>query len=224
MVGSGVSAVFQKRQGPQHRSVFPPAPPTLSSQKAPSPEGVEDLPMTACPLFMLLSLRGLGSQGLRWEEEPPSLPSVATSSPSHSGSGKTCEEEKGAGLELRQLRGDGSGVWGGLCPSSISILPLPSFRHSPTRRSGRLCSHGSASLPLRLMDLAKEMTKEALPIKCLEAVILGMYPSSALGGDRQLLSPSGPRLPPLEEKAAVASGPPSNLSQQSSAWPQTKGP
>lgn len=32
------------------------------------------------------------------------------------------------------------------------------------------------------MDLAKEMTKEALPIKCLEAVILGMYPSSALGG------------------------------------------
>lgn len=27
------------------------------------------------------------------------------------------------------------------------------------------------------MDLAKEMTKEALPIKCLEAVILGMYPS-----------------------------------------------
>ncbi|KAF7484077.1 Hypothetical predicted protein [Marmota monax] len=33
-----------------------------------------------------------------------------------------------------------------------------------------------------LMDLAKEMTKEALPIKCLEAVILGMYPSPALGG------------------------------------------
>ncbi|MEE6523009.1 hypothetical protein FKM82_021724 [Ascaphus truei] len=27
-----------------------------------------------------------------------------------------------------------------------------------------------------LLDLAKEMTKEALPIKCLEAVILGMYP------------------------------------------------
>ncbi|XP_072479275.1 tubulinyl-Tyr carboxypeptidase 1 isoform X2 [Notamacropus eugenii] len=31
-----------------------------------------------------------------------------------------------------------------------------------------------------LMDLAKEMTKEALPIKCLEAVILGMYPFSSL--------------------------------------------
>lgn len=31
------------------------------------------------------------------------------------------------------------------------------------------------------MDLAKEMTKEALPIKCLEAVILGMYPSLDLG-------------------------------------------
>ncbi|XP_053140200.1 tubulinyl-Tyr carboxypeptidase 1 isoform X1 [Hemicordylus capensis] len=29
-----------------------------------------------------------------------------------------------------------------------------------------------------LMDLAKDMTKEALPIKCLEAVILGMYPFS----------------------------------------------
>lgn len=26
------------------------------------------------------------------------------------------------------------------------------------------------------MDIAKEMTREALPIKCLEAVILGMYP------------------------------------------------
>lgn len=39
-----------------------------------------------------------------------------------------------------------------------------------------------ASLPPRLMDLAKEMTKEALPIKCLEAVILGMYPSSARPG------------------------------------------
>lgn len=39
----------------------------------------------------------------------------------------------------------------------------------------------SASLSHRLMDLAKEMTKEALPIKCLEAVILGMYPSSSLG-------------------------------------------
>lgn len=39
-----------------------------------------------------------------------------------------------------------------------------------------------ASLPPRLMDLAKEMTKEALPIKCLEAVILGMYPSSERPG------------------------------------------
>ncbi|KAB0399797.1 hypothetical protein E2I00_002660, partial [Balaenoptera physalus] len=44
--------------------------------------------------------------------------------------------------------------------------------------TGSLCPYDSASLPPRLMDLAKEMTKEALPIKCLEAVILGMYPSS----------------------------------------------
>lgn len=29
----------------------------------------------------------------------------------------------------------------------------------------------------RLMDIAKEMIRESLPIKCLEAVILGMYPS-----------------------------------------------
>lgn len=27
----------------------------------------------------------------------------------------------------------------------------------------------------RLMDIAKEMTREGLPIKCLEAVILAMY-------------------------------------------------
>ncbi|MGH0151281.1 UNVERIFIED_CONTAM: hypothetical protein FKN15_041024, partial [Acipenser sinensis] len=30
--------------------------------------------------------------------------------------------------------------------------------------------------PFLLMDIAKEMIREALPIKCLEAVILGMYP------------------------------------------------
>lgn len=35
----------------------------------------------------------------------------------------------------------------------------------------------SSILFLRLMDIAKEMTRESLPIKCLEAVILGMYPS-----------------------------------------------
>lgn len=28
------------------------------------------------------------------------------------------------------------------------------------------------------METAKEMTRESLPIKCLEAVILGMYPLS----------------------------------------------
>lgn len=32
------------------------------------------------------------------------------------------------------------------------------------------------ALPYRLMETAKEMTRESLPIKCLEAVILGMYP------------------------------------------------
>ncbi|XP_071972915.1 tubulinyl-Tyr carboxypeptidase 1 [Engystomops pustulosus] len=33
-----------------------------------------------------------------------------------------------------------------------------------------------------LMDLAKEMTKEALPIKCLEAVILGIYLTNSISG------------------------------------------
>ncbi|KAM4665095.1 tubulinyl-Tyr carboxypeptidase 1 [Discoglossus pictus] len=33
-----------------------------------------------------------------------------------------------------------------------------------------------------LMDLAKEMTKEALPIKCLEAVILGIYLTNSIAG------------------------------------------
>ncbi|KAM4012953.1 tubulinyl-Tyr carboxypeptidase 1 isoform 1-T1 [Anomaloglossus baeobatrachus] len=33
-----------------------------------------------------------------------------------------------------------------------------------------------------LMDLAKEMTKEALPIKCLEAVILGLYLTNNIPG------------------------------------------
>ncbi|XP_044129502.1 tubulinyl-Tyr carboxypeptidase 1 [Bufo gargarizans] len=33
-----------------------------------------------------------------------------------------------------------------------------------------------------LMDLAKEMTKEALPIKCLEAVILGIYLTNSIPG------------------------------------------
>lgn len=32
----------------------------------------------------------------------------------------------------------------------------------------------------RLMETAKEMTRESLPIKCLEAVILGMYPFACL--------------------------------------------
>ena len=40
-----------------------------------------------------------------------------------------------------------------------------------------------------LMDLAKEMTKEALPIKCLEAVILGMYlPNNMTTLDRFTIS------------------------------------
>ncbi|XP_041514313.1 tubulinyl-Tyr carboxypeptidase 1 isoform X2 [Microtus oregoni] len=40
-------------------------------------------------------------------------------------------------------------------------------------------SVGPRTFP-RLMDLAKEMTKEALPIKCLEAVILGIYLTNSM--------------------------------------------
>ena len=32
------------------------------------------------------------------------------------------------------------------------------------------------SLKIRLMDTAREIIKESLPIKCLEAVIVGLYP------------------------------------------------
>lgn len=43
-----------------------------------------------------------------------------------------------------------------------------------------LCFQLYESLPpylsSRLMETAREMTRESLPIKCLEAVILGMYP------------------------------------------------
>lgn len=34
----------------------------------------------------------------------------------------------------------------------------------------------SATLVHRLMETAKEMIRESLPIKCLEAAILGLYP------------------------------------------------
>lgn len=57
-----------------------------------------------------------------------------------------------------------------LCCSSF--LPPASYSHS-----------SSSSLPFlllcsssRLMETAREMIRESLPIKCLEAVILGMYP------------------------------------------------
>uniref|UniRef100_A0A3Q3VT17 Uncharacterized protein n=1 Tax=Mola mola TaxID=94237 RepID=A0A3Q3VT17_MOLML len=44
------------------------------------------------------------------------------------------------------------------------------------------------SRPLTLMDIAKEMTREALPIKCLEAVILGYLTNNMPGVERFPLS------------------------------------
>ncbi|TKC43979.1 hypothetical protein EI555_013864 [Monodon monoceros] len=60
-----------------------------------------------------------------------------------------------------------------------------------------------------LMDLAKEMTKEALPIKCLEAVILGMYPSSERPGwgAAHLASPRLGWRPSPSRPCALALGP-----------------
>ncbi|MBZ3888176.1 Leucine-rich repeat-containing protein 74A [Sciurus carolinensis] len=63
----------------------------------------------------------------------------------------------------------------------IPIPSVPTFQPS-TPVPERLEAVQRYIRELQLMDLAKEMTKEALPIKCLEAVILGMYPSLALGG------------------------------------------
>lgn len=81
----------------------------------------------------------------------------------------------------------------------LPLLPptaLPSLRlFSPPRSSPPLSSpclqlrssfqpsihfllfiSSSSSSPSRLMETAREMIRESLPIKCLEAVILGMYP------------------------------------------------
>lgn len=49
-------------------------------------------------------------------------------------------------------------------PLSILFLPFLYFISS------------SSSSSSRLMETAREMIRESLPIKCLEAVILGMYP------------------------------------------------
>lgn len=114
---------------------------------------------------------------------------------------------------------------GGVVSFFLAFLVHSPSPDSPLWEVDGDCPHGSASLPPRLMDLAKEMTKEALPIKCLEAVILGMYPSSALGGlggGRHTLSPSGPRLPPLEGENRVGS-PSSPSSPRHELSPKVKG-
>lgn len=63
-------------------------------------------------------------------------------------------------------------------PSCCSSFPLPVLCSSSSSSSS---SHSSSSFPFlsslsRLMETAREMIRESLPIKCLEAVILGMYP------------------------------------------------
>lgn len=55
-------------------------------------------------------------------------------------------------------------------PSTKCLLP-------PVHVGTQLC------VPVhRLMETAREMTRESLPIKCLEAVILAMYPDRGGGG------------------------------------------
>lgn len=54
---------------------------------------------------------------------------------------------------------------------AVIVLCSDSFMQSYVGKKITFCSN---CLP-RLMDIAKEMIREALPIKCLEAVILAMY-------------------------------------------------
>ncbi|ETE63492.1 Vasohibin-1, partial [Ophiophagus hannah] len=61
--------------------------------------------------------------------------------------------------------------------TDLPKIPIPSV---PTVQSTTLIPERLETIQryireLQLMDLAKEMTKEALPIKCLEAVILGIF-------------------------------------------------
>lgn len=57
--------------------------------------------------------------------------------------------------------------------SSPCLQPRSSFQPS---FHFLLFISSSSSSPSRLMETAREMIRESLPIKCLEAVILGMYP------------------------------------------------
>ncbi|GAB5573053.1 tubulinyl-Tyr carboxypeptidase 1 isoform X4 [Prionailurus iriomotensis] len=70
----------------------------------------------------------------------------------------------------------------------IPIPSVPTFQPS-TPVPERLEAVQRYIRELQLMDLAKEMTKEALPIKCLEAVILGIR-----AGGRSYLTNSMPTL------------------------------
>ncbi|XP_045678566.1 tubulinyl-Tyr carboxypeptidase 1 isoform X1 [Phyllostomus hastatus] len=65
----------------------------------------------------------------------------------------------------------------------IPIPTVPTFQPStpvPERLEAVQRYIRELQYPPRLMDLAKEMTKEALPIKCLEAVILGIYLTNSM--------------------------------------------
>ncbi|MBV99783.1 Vasohibin-1, partial [Eschrichtius robustus] len=75
---------------------------------------------------------------------------------------------------------------------NIPIPSVPTFQPStpvPERLEAVQRYIRELQYPPWLMDLAKEMTKEALPIKCLEAVILGIW-----GGAASYLTNSMPTL------------------------------
>lgn len=183
-----------------------PTSPTPQCRRPPPPPPSSGCQRAACDCVLHSCSLPPEVRSLGWEEEvkggkgrdllpylswlPLFIPSLAQGGP---GGGRG-----GSGPELRQLGWEKDSVL-----ALLVHLPPPDTR--PWEGLEALSSWLCLPAP-RLMDLAKEMTKEALPIKCLEAVILGMYPSSALGGGGHTLEGEGcmgSRPSPLTRTALV---------------------
>ena len=59
---------------------------------------------------------------------------------------------------------------------SINISEQKSTINTPFSPDFEICCSFFFFFFIRLMDTAREIIKESLPIKCLEAVIVGLYP------------------------------------------------
>ena len=62
------------------------------------------------------------------------------------------------------------------CTDIVNFHHSMLHAHTCTKCLWQIRNVRNLSAVYRLMDCAKDMIREALPIKCLEAVILGMYP------------------------------------------------